>query len=69
MNIQRQQKIEKLIKDIGTKKRNSRTQKILIKRLEKQWKKQHWHRLNKAREYPISLMKVFKNRLLKLIKK
>jgi Na+/phosphate symporter len=61
-------KSDEIIKSIGTKEKGSNSQKKKIKQLEKQYKREHWFRLNTAKEYSVQLMKVFGNKLLNFVK-
>lgn len=60
-------KSDEIIESMRTKEKGSRTHKQKVRQLIKQLKKEHWYRLNSAKEYSVQLMKVFKNRLLKFL--
>lgn len=62
------QKVEKIIESLKTKTKGSREHKRLEKKLIKQMKKEHWYRINSAKEYSVNLFKIFKNKLLNFIK-
>jgi hypothetical protein len=58
---------EEIIESMRTKESGSRAHKQLENQLKKQMKREQWYRMNKAKEYSVQLMKVFKNKLLSMI--
>jgi len=58
---------EEIIESMRTKQSGSRSHKQLENQLIKKMKREQWYRMNKAKEYSIQLMKVFKNKLLSMI--
>jgi len=60
-------KSDEIIESMKTKQKGSRAHRQKENQLKKQWKREHWYRLSKTREYSVLLMKVFKNRLLKFL--
>jgi hypothetical protein len=61
-------KSDKILEEIKRKEHGSNSQKKKIKQLQKQYKREHWFRLNTAKDYSVQLMKVFGDKLLDFVK-